>query len=243
MAYFDHHYSGDVPPHRALEAHLSESPDVCTSLLVDEFLGGARRLWAIVGAFGDNLDAVARRIAADSVGDDEDLERLRELGRLLNYNGYGRTIEDLHFAPDRLYRMMQPYPNPFDFIAGEDAFALLKRAHASDVARAAELGPALESRRCAVYVLPDEPWARRVSGSMANRLAAERPGVTVAIVVPNTVDCSMVSVRVPADSALRADEFCRRFDSGGGRATAGGINHLPAQRVDDFIRRFQEAFD
>jgi hypothetical protein len=60
--------------------------------------------------------------------------------------------------------------------------------------------------------------------------------------VPNTATCYLVTVRVSPDGPCRADDFCRGFETGGGRATAAGINHLPRERLADFVRRFQESF-
>src|SRR5690606_19273419 len=57
VRYFDHHYAGEIPAHPALEANIDTAPDVCTSLIVDQVLGGRQRVWAVVGAFGDNLVA------------------------------------------------------------------------------------------------------------------------------------------------------------------------------------------
>jgi hypothetical protein len=49
-------------------------------------------------------------------------------------------------------------------------------------------------------------------------------------------------VRVPAGKALGADDFCRGFDTGGGRKRAAGINHLPETECEQFIARFETAF-
>src|SRR5436309_9364465 len=46
VRYFDHHYAGELPQHRNFEAHIEESPDVCTSTLVDRYLAGRHRPWA-----------------------------------------------------------------------------------------------------------------------------------------------------------------------------------------------------
>ena len=241
VTYFDHHFSGSVPNHAAFRPHLSESRDVCTSLLVDGFLQGQYRLWAIVGAFGDNLDKVAEKLAAPLV-DSPRIEALRELGRLLNYNGYGRNVEDLHFPPDRLHERLRPYLSPLDFLAGDEALHRLREGYASDMALAADLAPEVDGDRLRIYVLPDEPWSRRVSGTMGNELVRQGPDLAYAVLVPNTADCYMVTVRAPATRPQRADDFCRRFDTGGGRAAAAGINHLPRVRLDDFVRLFQESF-
>jgi hypothetical protein len=239
--YFDHHSARRAPSHPRLRLCHGASPDVCTSLLVDAHLGGRRRPWALVGAFGDGLDEVAAEMGRPTLSSAE-LESLRELGRLLNYNGYGRAVEDLHFPPDRLYRLVRAYPDPLELIAREPAFGTLREGYSCDVARLEALSPQLETAALAVYVLPDEAWARRAYGVLANSLARDRPDAAHAVLVPNSASCYMVSIRVPGNSAVRADEFCGRFDSGGGRATAGGINHLPGKRLDDFLRDLRESF-
>ena len=239
VEYFDHHFSGDVPEHPRLRARLSRSPDVCTSLLVDEFLGGEHRSWALVGAFGDNLDAVALRLAGDRFSESE-LATLSELGRLLNYNSYGRTVEDLHVPPDELFERLHPYRDPLEFATREAVFRKMRDGFATDMAHAAGLKPEVSEERLSVFVLPNEAWSRRILGPMANELMRRHPGMAVAVLVPNTASCYMVSLRVSGDSPRRADEFCRGFATGGGRATAGGINHLPRERLVEFVQRLRE---
>ena len=241
VTYFDHHHAGDVPGHPRLRAHLSRSAEVCTSLLVDEFLNGAHRLWALVGAFGDNLDAVAFRLAGPRLGADE-IDRLRELGRLLNYNSYGRTVEDLHVAPETLFERLHPHRDPLEFASGDDTFLRLREGYASDMEHAAGLEPEVSAPALSVYVLPDEAWARRISGPLANELIRRRPDVSLALLVPNTAECFTVNVRVAPDGPRRADDFCRQFETGGGRAAAGGINHLPRKSLEEFVRRFRDQF-
>jgi hypothetical protein len=241
VMYFDHHFGGLVPDHKLLKAYLSTSKDVCTSLLVDNFVQGTYRLWAIVGAFGDNLDTTANQLGASLLGENQ-LNQLQELGRLLNYNSYGKTVEDLHFEPDHLYQMVHSYLNPFDFINAESAFLRLREGYSSDMAKAYELKPEIEAAHFTIYVLPDEAWSRRVSGVISNHLIRRWPDKSHAVIVPNTSSCYMVGLRVSENSSLRADEFCRQFDSGGGRATAGGINHLPLEKLDDFFKIFQKSF-
>jgi hypothetical protein len=50
------------------------------------------------------------------------------------------------------------------------------------------------------------------------------------------------SVRVPAHGVHGTAEFCRGFETGGGRKLAGGINHLPESEVEDFIGKFDACF-
>jgi hypothetical protein len=110
------------------------------------------------------------------------------------------------------------------------------------MSQAANLEPEVATPRLRVYVLPNEAWSRRISGTMANDLIRQRPDVSLALLVPNTASCYLVTVRVSPNGPRRADEFCLEFKSGGGRATAAGINHLPREGLADFVRRFQESF-
>jgi hypothetical protein len=90
--------------------------------------------------------------------------------------------------------------------------------------------------------LPDAPWARRASGTLANDLAKAHAGSAVAIVSHKTEGGYLVSLRVPKESSLSAEGFARRFPTGGGRKTAAGINHLPAPELDAFTRDFTAQF-
>ena len=39
-----------------------------------------------------------------------------------------------------------------------------------------------------------------------------------------------------------ADALCRLFPTGGGRAAAAGIDHLPCERLDEFIASLARAY-
>ena len=41
---------------------------------------------------------------------------LKELGIYINYNGYGRSVDDLHFHPAQLLEKLSHYSDPFDLI-------------------------------------------------------------------------------------------------------------------------------
>lgn len=241
VAWFDHHFSGDVPAHRGFEVHIDRAPDICTSLLVDRFLQGRHRIWAVVGAFGDNLHAAARRAAEPLQLSADQLDALHSLGTCLNYNGYGETLADLHFPPDELYRLLHRHADPFAFIAEEPAFRQLQQGYAEDMAKADGLQPELETQTCALYILPDAPWSRRVSGSFGNLLAQSWPNRAHAILTHRSGGYT-VSVRAPLAAPTGADELCRRFDSGGGRKAAAGINCLPEAKVEEFVAQFRAAW-
>lgn len=242
VRYFDHHFPGELPAHPALELHIETIPDKGTSLLVDEYLQGRHRAWAVVGTFGDNFDESARR-AATSLGLNGDrLDALRDLGIYLNYNGYGARVEDLHFPPDVLFRKLSPYADPLDFITADDTFGALRDGFADDMARARAVAPELVDVRHGIYVLPAESWARRVGGVFANELARAAPDRAHALLTRLPRGGFVVSVRAPLVTKEGADALCRRFPSGGGRKAAAGINDLPDSAYDDFVRAFTEAF-
>lgn len=243
LRWFDHHFAGEPVSHPSLEAHIDTAPDICTSLIVNQLLGGQFRAWAVVAACGDNLHAAARK-AAEPLGlKEEQISALAELGELLNYNGYGDSVADLHCAPDDLYREIAPYAEPFSFINASETFKRLRAGFAADIQVAEALTPCLDTTHAAAWVLPDAAWARRVIGVMANRLATATPGRAHALLAPNASGTLTVSVRAPKSRPDGADELCRRFATGGGRKAAAGINRLPPSELDSFLREFSGFFD
>jgi hypothetical protein len=242
VLYFDHHATGEVPAHPSLRAHLGKEAEVCTSLLVDGVLKGLHRAWAVVGAFGDNLAESALEAAAPLGLQPADLKRLRELGEALNYNAYGETLEDLHYDPADLYGAVSRYANPFEFIADEPVFEVLRSACADDMARAEETRHQATTPGAAAFVLPDAAWARRIQGIFANRQAVASPGRAHAVLVQLKGGGYKVSVRAPLTRPAGAEALCSRFPTGGGREAAAGINHLPETELKNFLREFARAF-
>jgi hypothetical protein len=242
VRYFDHHFPGEPPAHPALDLHVETVADRGTSLLVDDFLAGRYRAWAVVGTFGDNFDESARRAAAPLGLSGAQVEALRELGVYLNYNGYGARVADLHFPPDVLFRRLSPFADPLDFVDADDTFAALRDGFADDMARARAVPPELADERHALYVLPAEPWARRAGGVLANERARAAPSRAHALLTRLPEGGYLVSVRAPLVTREGADELCRRFPSGGGRKAAAGINALSESDYDAFLRAFADAF-
>ncbi|MDQ6971935.1 MAG: acetyltransferase [Mariprofundaceae bacterium] len=242
VEYFDHHYAGDIPQHPSLQAHIDTSPDICTSLLVSNHLEGRYLAWAVTAAFGDNLHAAARAAAAPLDLDAAQLDRLCTLGECLNYNGYGVTEDDLFFHPAELYRRVRPYADPFDFILQDDAFGILESGMNGDLEQARNVKPENVSDYAALFLLPNMPWARRVSGVYGNELARDYPERAHAVAMQLDDGCWRISVRAPLSSKEGADTLCRAFPTGGGRAGAAGINQLPAAMLDEFVAALQQGF-
>jgi single-stranded DNA-specific DHH superfamily exonuclease len=234
--YVDHHFAGEIPDDAKLTTIIDPDPNVCTSLLINGYLKGAYAEWAVTGAFGDNLKASAATIAAPLGLSADELTLLENLGIYMNYNGYGSSLEDLHFAPDELFELVRPYPTPFAFIrSARESFERLESGYRDDMASAAAVQPFRESERIAVVILPDEAWARRVSGVYSNDLANASPGRAHAVLTERADGAFLVSVRAPLENKQGADELCRQFPTGGGRAAAAGINALPSEQLDAFI--------
>lgn len=242
VRYFDHHFPGEIPTHPGFEPHIETLPDRGTSLLVDDYLNGRFRAWAVAGTFGDNFDTRGYEVAASLGYGADQIAELRALGIYLNYNSYGPSVEDLHFPPDMLAHRIRPYTNPLEFIAKDEVFEQLETGYRDDMARALELRPELATERHGLYLLPAEPWARRASGVFANQLAQEAPQRAHALLTRLPSGGFVVNVRAPLAHAEGADALCRQFPTGGGRKAAAGINVLPDDQYSAFVQAFTAAF-
>jgi hypothetical protein len=243
VLYFDHHQPGEIPAHPHFEPHIDTDANVCTSLLVNQYLQGKQLAWAVTAAFGDNLADAARQAAAPLNLSAGQLAQLQSLGECLNYNGYGEALDDLFFDPADLYRQLRPFADPFAFIAESPAYPTLKAGYQEDMARAVAVN-AMEARASGrIFMLPAAKWARRISGVFGNQLAVESPAQAHAVLTAKPGGGYVVSVRAPQLAKSGADELCSQFDSGGGRKGAAGINHLPDAELGRFIALFFKTFD
>ena len=240
--YADHHYAGEIPADENLDAHINTAADTCTSLIVNGLLGGAHARWAVAGAFGDNFDAPAENLARSIGLDKTDTAILRQLGVCLNYNGYGFSIDDLLYHPADLYRLASHYADPLDFVAAESGYRDLLAQYEDDMSRSINREADRVSAGGAVYLLPDQAWARRIVGVMGNDLAKRFPDRAHALLVSMGDGNHRVSVRAPYNKKSGADELCRQFPSGGGRKAAAGINALAEESLDSFFERFDLQF-
>jgi hypothetical protein len=242
VRYFDHHQPGDIPVHPHFEPHIDTDANVCSSLLVNQYLGGKRLVWAVTAAFGDNLADAARQAASPLGLSAGQLAQLQSLGECLNYNGYGETLDDLFFDPAELYRQLRPYADPFAFIAESAAYQTLNAGYQSDMARAVAVNAAEARASGRIFMLPAEKWARRISGVFGNQLAVESPAQAHAVLTAKPDGGYVVSVRAPMLAKSGADTLCSQFDTGGGRKGAAGINHLPEAELGRFIATFFEIY-
>ena len=226
IRYFDHHRADLLVHHPRLDAHIDVSADTCTSLIVDRTLNGAHRHWAIAAAFGDNLIGVAKGLAALANMSTVQTAQLRLLGECINYNAYGESVSDLFYPPAEIARRMMPYQSPFEFAQCEDILSRLQAGVRDDLRRVQDSQPLHKSNAATVYVLPDEKWARRVSGTFANMLARNHPHRAHAILTGSANGKFTVSIRAPLQRPQHADTVAIQFANGGGRAAAAGINDM-----------------
>ena len=242
VLYLDHHYAGEIPESDLLTSHINPDPLVCTSLLVNNLLAGKHSAWGVVGAFGDNLDEIARELASQIGLDATATQQLRETGILLNYNGYGADLNDLFFDPTELFLRVHSYVDPLAFTTQSKTLQILRNGYREDMDQALASQPIHQDSSGRIFELPAAPWARRVAGVYANTLAREKPELAHALVTSNQDGSKRISVRAPLANRNGADTLCRQFPTGGGRAAAAGINELPSDQFDAFLRAFSAQF-
>lgn len=243
IEYFDHHKTGDLIKHDNLLTDIDLAANTCTSLIVDNRLQGQYRAWAITAAFGDNLTETAMTLGLESGLSEIQLASLKKLGVLLNYNGYGANTDDLFFHPATLYEKLKSFDSPFDFLQQDSAtFETLAKGYQQDMLLANQAPPLHETQYTAVVQLPDETWARRVSGVFGNELANEFPDRAHAVLTEKNDGSYLVSVRAPLNRKFGADELVSQFPTGGGRKAAAGINKLPAEMLGQFMDAFDKQF-
>ena len=243
VLYVDHHRSGDIPVSDSLTAHINLDANTCTSLIVDELLNGKYHLWAITAAYGDNLIAKADELSNTAGLTSQQSEQLKELGTLINYNGYGSHADDLHYHPKDLYLSLLPYESPFDVINDTNsAFYKLQTAYKSDMENALAIVPRYNGELFALFELPNKAWARRITGVYSNLLANGNPCSAHGVLTENKEGTYTVSLRAPLNNKQGAGDICSQFVTGGGRAAAAGVNALPKEQVVKFIEVVEEYY-
>ena len=241
VSWFDHHYPGEIPAHPAFTPHIDTDPQICSSLIVNRHLGGRFREWAIVAAFGDNLEQPARQLAKTVGLQRSETDLLRELGMCLNYNAYGETIGDLLYSPVDLFGQLKPFRDPREFVVASDAFGSLQQRMHEDLERARSIRVQAIAPGSAYAVLPEASWSRRVVGVYSNSLAQQDPHTAHAIMVTRE-NGYMVSIRAPAANPRGASLVARNFHSGGGREGAAGIDFLPSSELDPLLDAMRRTF-
>ncbi len=240
--YVDHHHTDNVPEDVNLTAIINNEPDTCTSVLVNEFLGGEHIKWAITGAFGDDLRETAHRLGRFAGLSTADLLSLEELGIYLNYNSFGPSLDDLNFDPRSLYQVLCEVGDPLSFIHHSQEYLALSEAYRADIAKTSDLHPIHANDKGVVFVLPDEPWVRRISSFFVNYLVTSKQGQAHAVLIRMQSGSYRVTVRAPLGDLRDADTVCGQFPTGGGSPAVATISDLPESSVDNFVAAFSRAY-
>jgi hypothetical protein len=168
---------------------------------------------------------------------------MKELGTLINYNGYGATTDDLAFHPADLFSSLLKYPTPMDCINDSgSAYHVLKKAFESDFALAESAEVVQDSERCKTVLLEDAAWSRRISGTFGNHLANQSPNKAHLVLTTVDADHYLVSLRAPSTNKTGAGDICSQFETGGGRAGAAGINKLPKTDLPRLIESVESFY-
>jgi hypothetical protein len=241
--YVDHHFAGEIPQSALLTTNINTTANVCTSLLVNQELSNRYIEWAITGCYGDNLLKTADALGKKTQLSEENRTIYKTLGTYLNYNGYGASLDDLHFHPGALFKTASRYHTPQDFIQGDvENFQKLEAGYRDDFACTESLAAHYQDRNSKVVILPDAPWARRISGVYGNDLANQSPELAHAVLTEKANGNYLVSVRAPLNNKTGADEICGQFPTGGGRKAAAGINDLDNAELNKFITTFSNFY-
>lgn len=234
--YADHHNPGEQVAHPNLSAYIDVSPTVCTALIVDKYLNGQYHLWAITAAYGDNLTSVADGLSSKYGLSSKQSKVLQELGIYLNYNGYGANLDDLFYHPAALYQACVQFSSPLEIIEQDNkVFDTLQTGYRTDILAAQSEKMFHETTTLSVLILPDETWARRVSGVYSNQLSNENPDRAHLILTQKQDGNYLVSIRAPLNKLAGADEVAAQFKTGGGRKGAAGINVLSEKDIPVLI--------
>ncbi len=234
--YCDHHQAGKLFEDKRLTTLINTDPSVCTALLINDYLQHAEALWAVAAAYGDGLDEAAERLADTLKLTLTQKLELKTLGMLVNYNGYGNTVEDLHYPPADLFNSLMAYDSPFAVIADDASpYARLKEGYDADLMHA-RATPVLSDEQAVLAVqLPNAAWANRISGTYGNLLAAENRDKAIVVASSNPDQSLTISLRAPKNHPYGAADICNQFATGGGREGAAGVNQLAVAELDRFI--------
>ena len=241
VEWFDHHHPGVIPKHRNLVTHIDTDPRVCSSLIINKLLNNRFAHWAIVAAFGDNLEESAYSLATTCGTPQVTIDVLKDLGVCINYNSYGACIEDLHYHPETLYNIMQEFDEPMSLVAETDILPTLKAHYEADLTYARNTPVKVINEYVAIAILPNTKWARRINGIYANTLSNHFPDRAHAILIEKS-DGYTVSIRAPKANPVNAQVVALKFETGGGRHAAAGIQHFTADEINKLVHELTQQY-
>ena len=242
VEYFDHHDPSELIAHPNITYHINTEPNISTGLIVNSYVKGKNCLWSIATAFGDNHIELAINMAKSEGLDDEQINLLKQIGLVVNYNSYGQTADDLFYSPEEIAEAVKACGSDvFRFTEQSDIFSTLLENFSNDMASAGCQEPYSISENGVIYTLPNEVWTHRIMGSFSNHLVSTNKDLACAISVLNSDGTYRISVRSSINNPHGAGDLCKKF-GGGGREKAAGINNLPESELEEFKEEFEVTF-
>jgi len=242
VEYFDHHDPKELIDHANITYHINTEPNISTGLIVNSYVKGKHNLWSIATAFGDNHLDLAMDLAKSENLSDEQIQILKNIGLVVNYNSYGQTIDDLFYSPKVIAESVKACrTDVFQFIEQGDIFSILLDNYNADMSSAMCQEPYSINSNGVIYILPNEAWTHRIMGSFSNHLVSTNKDLACAIAVLNSDGTYRISVRSSINNPHGAGNLCSKF-GGGGREKAGGVNNLPDSELTSFKEYFERVF-
>ena len=242
IEYFDHHDPSELIAHPIITYHINTEPNISTGLIVNSYVKGKNCLWSIATAFGDNHIELAINMAKSEGLDDEQINLLKQIGLVVNYNSYGQTADDLFYSPEEIAEAVKACGSDvFRFTEQSDIFSTLLENFSNDMASAGCQEPYSINENGVIYTLPNEVWTHRIMGSFSNHLVSTNKDLACAISVLNSDGTYRISVRSSINNPHGAGDLCKKF-GGGGREKAAGINNLPESELEEFKEEFESTF-
>jgi hypothetical protein len=170
-----------------------------------------------------------------------EIQALRALGEAINYNAYGDAECDLLVPPARLAGLLRPTRIPWCSRAASRG-GPAGRQPGADLELAWRIAPERDAAGCGDLPAAGRPVGAPVQGVFANALSQREPDAPTPILRAVGDAGFLVSVRAPRSRPHGADALCRGFGTGGGRASAAGIDCLPRDRLDEFSAALDRSF-
>ena len=136
---------------------------------------------------------------------------------------------------------MQEFDEPMNLVADTDILPTLKEHYEADLTSARNVPVKAINDYVAIAILPNTKWARRINGLYANTLSNYFPDRAHAILIEKSYGYT-ASIRAPQNNPLNAHQVALKFETGGGRHTAAGIQHLPADQISYLERELTRQY-
>ena len=135
------------------------------------------------------------------------------------------------------------YDSPFDVVVDVGSpYARLQAGYEEDLGNARAVAMHSNTDKVCVVNLPDRPWAKRISGTFGNLLAAENKAKAIVVASSNSDGSLTISLRAPKNNPYGAADVCNQFPTGGGREGAAGVNALHATALSQFVEAVSLAY-